>query len=67
MPYNVVKKGSKYFVENKNTGRVMGHHDTKDKAMSQMKALYANIEDAKGSMNPSVHMSGKFNKPEKMA
>jgi hypothetical protein len=47
MPYKVRKQGSKYLVVNADTGDVKGTHATKTKAMAQLRALYANVKDAK--------------------
>ncbi len=40
MPYQIVKKGEKWEVINKDTGKSHGKHDSKEKAMKQMKLLY---------------------------
>lgn len=40
MPYKIEKKGSKYLVINKDTGKVKGTHPSKDKATKQMRLLY---------------------------
>ena len=40
MPYKVVKKGNKYLTVNEQTGHIKGTHDTKAKAMAQMRLLY---------------------------
>jgi hypothetical protein len=47
MPYEIRKRGSKYVVVNAKTGDVRGTHDTKAKALAQLRALYANVKDAK--------------------
>jgi hypothetical protein len=47
MPYKIRKQGSKYLVVNAETGRVKGTHDTRTKAVAQLRALYANVKDAK--------------------
>lgn len=47
MPYGTRKRGDKYQTINTKTGRVFGTHPTKEKAMAQVKALYANVPDAK--------------------
>jgi len=47
MPYEIRKRGSKYLVVNAETGSVKGTHDTKTKAVAQLRALYANVKDAK--------------------
>lgn len=43
MPWKVQKSGDKYKVVNKETGRVMGTHGSKEKAERQLSALYANV------------------------
>lgn len=40
MPYKVIARGDKFAVVNKDTGHVKGMHDSKEKAMSQMRLLY---------------------------
>ena len=47
MPYEIRKRGSKYLVVNAETGSVKGTHGTKTKAVAQLRALYANVKDAK--------------------
>jgi hypothetical protein len=47
MPYKIRKQGSKYLVVNAETGSVKGTHDAKTKALAQLRALYANVKDAK--------------------
>ena len=42
MPYNVIESGSEFCVVKKSDGKKMGCHPTKEKAMVQMRALYAN-------------------------
>lgn len=40
MPYAVRKRGTKFVVINKNTGKVKGTHTSKIKAERQMRLLY---------------------------
>ena len=40
MPYAVRKRGTKFVVINKNTGKVKGTHTSRSKAESQMRLLY---------------------------
>jgi len=47
MPYEIRKRKSQYLVINSETGDVKGTHDTKTKAVAQLRALYANVKDAK--------------------
>jgi len=47
MPYAIRKRGSKYLVVNKETGDVKGTHSTKREAAAQLRALYANVPEAK--------------------
>lgn len=54
MPYNITKKGEKYFVQNATTGRVLGTHPTKAKADAHMRAMYANTDDMKGRMKATT-------------
>lgn len=41
MPYEVVKKGSKWVVVKESSGKVIGTHPTRAAAVKQMRALYA--------------------------
>lgn len=47
MPYAVRKSGSKYKVVNKNTGKVYGTHDSKEKANKQLTALHIHTHESK--------------------
>ncbi|CAK0743134.1 hypothetical protein CCP1ISM_160014 [Azospirillaceae bacterium] len=47
MPYGVRKNGDKHQVYNKNTGRVYGSHDSKEKANKQLAALHINTDESK--------------------
>ena len=47
MPYKVKQRKDKWVVINTQTGEVKGTHRSKAKAMSQMRALYANEDKAK--------------------
>ena len=40
MPYAIRKKGNKWLVVNKDTGKVKGTHDSKEKAEAQVRLLY---------------------------
>ena len=40
MPYAVYKRGERWVTVNKATGKVHGTHDSREKAMSQMRLLY---------------------------
>ena len=46
MPYRIQKRGRKYLVVN-DQGEVKGEHPTKEKALRQLRALYANVPDAR--------------------
>lgn len=45
MPYSIKKKGDKWVVYNKESGKIMGTHKSKEKAKEQIKALYANVKE----------------------
>ena len=47
MPYKIIQEGKKFKVVAQNTGHVAGTHSSKEKAQSQMAALYANEPEAK--------------------
>jgi len=51
MPYKAMKRGEKWVVIAKDTGKVVGTHDGQDKAEAQVKALYANVSDAKKELS----------------
>jgi hypothetical protein len=55
MPYSIVKRGDKYLTINKETGKVKGTHDTRKKAVAQMRLLYK-IEN---QSNPKLKRSKK--------
>ena len=42
MPFKVRKKGNKWVVVSKTSGRVLGTHSTKKSAVRQLRAIYAN-------------------------
>ena len=42
MPWRVQKKDGKFAVVKKDNGKVVGTHDTREKAEKQVRALYAN-------------------------
>lgn len=41
MPYKIVKQGSKFAIVKKDTGKTVGHSDTKAKAKASIRARYA--------------------------
>lgn len=45
MPYKILKRGEYFVVISKKTGKVKGKHKTRKKALSQLRALYANVRD----------------------
>jgi hypothetical protein len=46
MPYAIRKRGNKWVVINKETGKVKGTHSSREKAAAQMRLLYG-IESEK--------------------
>jgi len=44
MPYAIRKRGNKWVVVNKETGKVKGTHETREKALRHLRALYVNVE-----------------------
>jgi len=56
MPYSIRKKGNKYIVLNKETGKVKGTHTSRHKAIAQMRLLYG-IE---GGMKPTGKKGKRF-------
>jgi hypothetical protein len=47
MPFEIVKRGKEYCVQTKGGGRTHGCHPSKKKARAQMRALYANVPEAR--------------------
>ncbi len=47
MPFAVRKRGNKWVVISKSSGRVLGTHKTKKKAIKQLRAVYANYNRKK--------------------
>jgi len=45
MPYEIKKRGNEWVVINKKTGKIKGRHKTKEKALRQLRALYANVKE----------------------
>jgi hypothetical protein len=54
MPYAVRKSGDKYKVVNKNTGRVYGTHDSKEKANRQLAALHIHTHESKSILKQDL-------------
>lgn len=46
MPWTVKKAGKRYNIVKKDTGEVVGHSDTREKAMASVRARYANMNPA---------------------
>jgi hypothetical protein len=46
MPYVIVKKGDKFLVKTKDTGKIHGTFPSRNAALAQLRALYANVPDA---------------------
>lgn len=52
MPYKAINQKGEWVVINKETGKIMGRHGKdKEKAMAQVKELYANVPDMKESLD----------------
>lgn len=45
MPYNIQSRGSNFVVVD-DSGKIVGTHNTKEQAIAQQRALYANVPDA---------------------
>jgi len=48
MPWSVQKKGGKFVVAKKEDGKIVGTHDTRQKAEAQVRSLYANEDKKSG-------------------
>jgi hypothetical protein len=49
MPYKIEKRDSKYVVVKEDDGKVMGTHESYEKARAQQKALYAGEKTGKAA------------------
>ena len=47
MPYDILHRGDKWIVHKRGDSHVMGTHDTKENAVKQIQAVYANEEREK--------------------
>lgn len=47
MPFQVVKRGSVFLVVTEGTGKVHGRFKSRVKAYEQLRALYANVKEAR--------------------
>lgn len=47
MPWKIVKRGDKWAVVSPDGSGVKGLHDTRAKAIAQLRALYANVPEAR--------------------
>lgn len=47
MPYDIYKRKGKWVVVNDETGKVKGTHATRKEALAHMRALYANVPEAR--------------------
>lgn len=47
MPWKIIPDNGKYKVVNAETGRVLGTHTSRKSAMSQVRALYANVPESR--------------------
>ena len=63
MPYKISQKGKTFFVE-KESGRVIGTHPTKSKAMAQMKALYANASPEEKTMDKEHQLKKGYSRQD---
>jgi hypothetical protein len=63
MPWKVVKRGSKYLVVNELNGHVKGTHETRKQAVQQLRALYANVPEARTKTTPARKPKGKHGVP----
>jgi hypothetical protein len=54
MPYAVRKSGDKYKVVNKNTSKVYGTHDSKEKANRQLAALHIHTHESKSILKQDL-------------
>lgn len=46
MPWKIIPENGKYKVINADTGRVLGTHTNRKRAMAQVRALYANVPES---------------------
>ena len=55
MPYSIKKQGDKWVKVKKDTGEVVSHHDTKEKALASIRAYYANRNKLKEMIKSVVN------------
>lgn len=60
MPWSVEKSGNGFNVVKKGSGKVVGHHPSRERALAQMRALYANVPEP-GNEKPKKDRSHKQN------
>lgn len=63
MPYSIEKKGDQFCVYNNDTGEKVGEHDTRQKAVAQMRAIMAN--EGKDSKKSDGKKSDKKKKSDR--
>ncbi len=51
IPFNISKRGDKFVVIKSDTGKVMGTHDSSDKAKKQLAALNINIKESSNKLD----------------
>lgn len=47
MPWRIQKKGDKWLVVKEEDGKVVGTHPSREKALAHLRALYANVPEAR--------------------
>lgn len=60
MPWEVRKKGDKYCVVKKGTNETVHCHDSREKAVAQLRALYANTSEGKNVPEELVSFGGEI-------
>lgn len=63
MPYIISKKGSRWVVKNKETGKVKGTHKSRFNALKQMRLLYMVESGKKPTGKPSTLKKRKKKTP----
>jgi len=66
MPWDISKEGSKYVVRNQETGRLIGTHTTKEKAVKQLRLLYYLVSQGKIKEGGTSFYGSSLNKDDEI-
>jgi hypothetical protein len=66
MPWHILKEGNRYVVRNQITGRLIGTHKTKEKAIKQLRLLYYLVNQGKIKEGGSTFYGSSINKDDEI-